>query len=71
MGASDRFLTGGKGVPGLAVRRYPREFAVGEPVLTVGQNLTGKLVETALLGKQTGCRVFDEPNLGVDLVDEL
>ena len=71
MGASDSFLTGGKRVPGLAVCRYPREFAVGVTVLTVGQNLTGKLAETVLLGQQTGCGIFHEPNFGVELVDEL
>ena len=71
MGASDSFLTGGQRVPGLAVRCYPREFAVGEPVLTIRQNLAGKLAETVLLGQQTGRGVFHEPNFGVELVDEL
>ena len=69
MGASDRFLAGGEGVPGLAVRGYPGQFAVGEPVLTVRQNLAGELVETVLLGQQTCSGVFDEPNFGLDLVD--
>ena len=69
MGASDSLLTGGYGVPGLAVRRNPGQFAIGEPVLAVGQNLTRELVETILLGQQTSGRVFDEPNFGLDLVD--